>query len=88
VWTLSWFDPVKEHLIGSEHFPQLSDLEVAQLLVVAAEDVLSGEFPMDELAVDAAAQDLRDFLKAWLNVRAPQASAQFVSKFAASFVCV
>ena len=44
-----------------------------------------------ELAVDAAAQDLREFLKplhAWLNVRAPQASAQFVSKFAASFVRV
>ena len=42
-----------------------------------------------ELAVDAAAQDLRDFLKplrAWLDVRAPQASAKFVSKFAASFV--
>lgn len=42
-----------------------------------------------ELAVDAAAQDLHDFLKplrAWFNVHAPQASAKFVSKFAASFI--
>lgn len=42
-----------------------------------------------QLAVDAAAQDLRDFLnplRAWFNVYAPQASATFVSKFAATFI--
>jgi hypothetical protein len=47
VWTLSWFDPVKNHLIGSEDFPLLSDRAVAQVLGVAVGDVLSGEFPMD-----------------------------------------
>jgi hypothetical protein len=52
VWTLSWFDPVKEHLIGSKDFPHLSDPEVAQILAVADEDVLSGEFPMDETRAD------------------------------------
>lgn len=42
-----------------------------------------------ELALDAVEQDLRDFLKplrAWLDIHAPQASADFVSKFAASFI--
>ncbi len=45
--------------------------------------------PAFGIAVAAAAQDLRDFmhpLRAWLDVRAPQASAKFLSKFAATFL--
>ena len=52
VWTLSWFDPVEDHLIGSEDFPLLSDREVAKILAVAVGDVLSGEFPMDQTRAD------------------------------------
>lgn len=52
VWTLSWFDPAKEHLVGTEDFPRLSDSEVAQILAVALDDVLGGEFPIDRTRAD------------------------------------
>ena len=41
------------------------------------------------VAVETVAQDLRDFLqplRTWLNVRAPHASAAFVSEFTARFI--
>jgi hypothetical protein len=47
VWTLSWFDRVEDHLVGSEDFPLLSDAEVARILAVSPDDVWGGEFPID-----------------------------------------
>jgi hypothetical protein len=52
VWTLSWFDPETERLVGSDDFPLLSDPEVAQILAVSIDDVLWGEFPIDETRAD------------------------------------
>lgn len=52
MWTLSWFDPVEEHLVGSEDFLLLSDPEVAQILAVSVNEALGGEFPMDQARAD------------------------------------
>jgi hypothetical protein len=51
VWTLSWFDPDTEHLVGEQEFISLSDLDVAQILALPADQevLLSGEFPIDDV---------------------------------------
>ena len=52
VWTLSWFDPAKENLVGNKDFPLLSDHEAAEILAVSVDDALSGEFAIDEMRAD------------------------------------
>jgi hypothetical protein len=51
VWTLSWFDPDSERLVGEEDFISLSDLDVAQILAIPAdrEVLLNCGFPIDEV---------------------------------------
>jgi len=44
VWTLAWFDPDTERLVGEKVFGALSDLEVTQILAMTTDEVLAGEF--------------------------------------------
>ena len=47
VWTLSWFDPRTDRLVGEATFEALSDDTVAEILGVPVEQILDGEFVVD-----------------------------------------
>lgn len=46
-WTLSWFDPKTEKLVGEVEIKSLSGFMAAKVLGVPEDQILGGEFPID-----------------------------------------